>query len=218
MALAIKDGNNVDKSLKTTLDGSDEVTHHIIDNFPSGQATSANQATEIAALASILAKIIAAPSTSAKQDDIITAINAIPGGGGDATAANQATGNASLASILTKIIAAPAGAASKTHLVSAATTNATIVKASAGRLVGWRITNTNAAFRYVKLHNIATTPTAGSGVVETIGAPPSSSINGFFVAGSAFTTGIGMTTVTEAIYAGTTAVGAGDLIIDLFFA
>lgn len=36
--------------------------------LPTGAATSANQATEIAALAAILAKIITAPSTEAKQD------------------------------------------------------------------------------------------------------------------------------------------------------
>lgn len=42
-----------------------------------GDASAANQVTEIARLTSILAKIIAAPSTEAKQDAMITAINAI---------------------------------------------------------------------------------------------------------------------------------------------
>lgn len=40
-------------------------------------ATSANQATEISALAAILTKIIAAPSTEAKQDIIITALGTL---------------------------------------------------------------------------------------------------------------------------------------------
>jgi hypothetical protein len=110
------------------------------------------------------------------------------------------------------------GAASKFHLVSAATTNLTNVKASAGRLLGWRITNTNAAFRYVKLHNTAGTPTAGSGVVETIAVPPNSTAQGEIPAGSGFATGIGVSTVTGAADADTTAVGANDLIIDLYFA
>jgi hypothetical protein len=71
------------------------------------------------------------------------------------------------------------GAASKTHLISAATTNATVARAAACRFLGYRITNTNAAFRYVKLHNLATTPTAGTtAVVETIGVPGSSHIFG----------------------------------------
>lgn len=109
------------------------------------------------------------------------------------------------------------GAASKFHLVSAATTNATNVKASAGRLLGWRVTNTNAAFRYVKLHNSAGTPTAGTGVVETIAVAPNSTAQGELPAGSGFATGIAITTVTGAADSDTTAVGANDLIIDLYF-
>lgn len=110
------------------------------------------------------------------------------------------------------------GAASKFHLISAATANPTIVKNAAGRLLGWRITNTNAAFRFVKLHNIATAPTAGAGVVETIAVPPNTSVSNFIAHGSAFTTGIGLTTTALAADSDATAVAAGDLIIDLFFA
>jgi hypothetical protein len=110
------------------------------------------------------------------------------------------------------------GAASRSHLVSAASTNATSAKASAGRLLGWNITNTNAAIRYVKLHNIATAPTAGTGVVQTIGVPPTATVNYSLEGGIAFATGIGFTTVTGSADADATAVGAGDLIIDLFFA
>lgn len=111
------------------------------------------------------------------------------------------------------------GAASKTHLVSAASTNATVARNAACRLLGYRITNTNAAARYVKLHNSSTTPTAGTGVVETIGVPASSHIfGGLTTMGSAFTTGLSFTTVTGSADADTTAVGAGDLIIDLFWA
>lgn len=110
------------------------------------------------------------------------------------------------------------GAASRFHLVSAATANATSVKSSAGRLLGWSITNTNAAWRYVKLHNTASAPTAGSGVVQTIGVPPNSVREFFSEGGIAFTTGIGLTTVTGAADADTTVVGVSDLVIDLFFA
>lgn len=110
------------------------------------------------------------------------------------------------------------GAASRFHLVSAATTNATSVKGSAGRLVGWSITNVSGALRYVKLHNIATAPTAGVGVVQTITIPPNQTANHEITAGIAFTTGIGMTTVTGAADNDATGVGAAELIIDLFFA
>jgi len=110
------------------------------------------------------------------------------------------------------------GAASGTHIVSAATTNATIVKGSPGRVVGWSFANTNAAWRYVKLHNQTTTPTAGTGVVRTIAIPPNG-VNTFKIEGGiAFATGIGLTTTTGAADADTTAVGLNDIVGDLFFA
>ena len=110
------------------------------------------------------------------------------------------------------------GAASGAHIVAAATTNATIVKGSAGRVLGWSLANTNAAWRYVKLHNQTTTPTAGTGVVRTIGIAPNSVSNFSIEGGIAFTTGIGLTTVTGSADADTAAVGVGDIVGDLFFA
>lgn len=110
------------------------------------------------------------------------------------------------------------GAASGTHIVSAATTNATVVKAGAGRVLGWHLANTNAAWRYVKLHNQTTTPTAGTGVVRTIAIPPNGVADFALEGGIAFTTGIALTTVTGAADADSTAVGLNDIVGDLFFA
>ena len=110
------------------------------------------------------------------------------------------------------------GAATKFHLVSANTTNATVVKASAGRLVGYGIYNDNAATRCVKFHNQATTPTAGSGVVLSMPIPPKWRAEMSIDGGISFATGIAITTVTEIADNGTTAVGTGDLTIDLYYA
>lgn len=110
------------------------------------------------------------------------------------------------------------GAASATHIVSAATTNATVVKAGAGRVLGWSLANTNAAWRFVKLHNQTTTPTAGTGVVRTIAIPPNGVSNVTLEGGIAFATGIALTTVTGSADADATAVGAGDIVGELFFA
>lgn len=112
---------------------------------------------------------------------------------------------------------ATSGGCSKFHLVSAATTNLTNVKASAGQLYGWRAFNTNASTRYIKLHNTAGTPTAGSGVVETIAVPGGGGSNGLFDIGVAFATGIGISMVTGIADADTTAVGASDLVVDLYY-
>jgi hypothetical protein len=52
----------------------------------------------------------------------------------------------------------PITTASTFHLVSAATTNATNIKASAGTVNGWYIYNSNANARKVAFHNTAGTP------------------------------------------------------------
>jgi hypothetical protein len=103
------------------------------------------------------------------------------------------------------------------HLVSAATTNATNVKASAGQVYGWYVYNSNAAARKLVFHNTAGTPTAGASVIFAIVIPPSSAANVEFTMGLAFATGIAITTVTDLTDAGATAVGASDLIINVFY-
>ena len=110
------------------------------------------------------------------------------------------------------------GAASGAHVVSAASTNATNVKATPGRVVGWFFANTTASWRYVKLHNSTSTPTAGAGVVRTIAIPPNGVAALSMPGGIAFSFGIGLTTVTGAADLDATAVGANDIVGDLFFA
>jgi hypothetical protein len=110
------------------------------------------------------------------------------------------------------------GGLSTYHLVSAGTTNATNVKASAGQLYGWYIYNSNAAARKVAFHNTAGTPTAGASVFFSLVIPPGSGANVFSDLGIAFSTGIGITTVTDLGDSGTTVVGAGDLIVNLWYA
>jgi hypothetical protein len=115
------------------------------------------------------------------------------------------------------LVPVTSGGCSINHLISAATTNATNVKASAGQVYGWTIFNTNAAIRYVKLHNTAGAPTAGTGVVYTIGVPATGGNNITLPTGLAFSTGIAFTTVTGVADADTVAVGASDLAIDIHF-
>jgi hypothetical protein len=110
------------------------------------------------------------------------------------------------------------GAATIRHIVSAVGTNAANVKATAGRVVGWSLTNTTAAFKYVKLHNTAGVPTAGAGVVQTIGIPPNSTVANQLPGGAGYSTGIGITIVNGPADNDTTAVAANDVVGDLFFA
>lgn len=131
-----------------------------------------------------------------------------PGGAGFAVTVNSG---------LITLSPATSGGLSKFKLVSAASTNATSVKASAGQLYGFNIINTTASMKYVKLHNTAGTPTAGSGVTDVIGVPANGCAIGSYEQGVAFATGIGITTVTGAADADTTAVAANDLIINLYY-
>jgi len=104
------------------------------------------------------------------------------------------------------------------HLVSANTTNATVVKASAGQLFGWYIYNSNAAMRKLAFHNASSTPTAGASIYFTVPIPAGAAANVFSETGIAFGTGISITTVTDLTDAGTTAVGTSDLNINLWYA
>jgi plasmid maintenance system antidote protein VapI len=119
-----------------------------------------------------------------------------------------ATDQTTLTNTLGNVGAVPitTGGLSIFHLVSAATTNLTNVKASAGQLYGWYIYNSNAAARKVAFHNTAGTPTAGASMSFAIVIPPSSAANVEFTTGIAFATGIGISTVTDLTDAGTTAV------------
>lgn len=103
------------------------------------------------------------------------------------------------------------------HLVSAGTTNATVVKASAGQLYGWYIYNSNAAARKVAFHNTASTPTAGASIYFTLMIPPSSGANVFSDIGIAFSSGIAITTVTGLADSDSAAVAANDLVINLWY-
>jgi hypothetical protein len=100
---------------------------------------------------------------------------------------------------------------------SAASTNATNVKASAARLYGYHIANTSAAWRYVKLHNVATAPTAGAAVAMVIPIPPGGSVFTENTVPVAFATGLGYTIVTGAADTDATAVGASEVIGTLFY-
>jgi hypothetical protein len=103
------------------------------------------------------------------------------------------------------------------HLASAATTNATVVKASAGQLFGWYIYNSNAAARKLVFHNTASTPTAGASVFFSVVIPAGGAANVFSDVGIAFSTGIAITTVTGLADNDAVAVAANDLIINLFY-
>lgn len=117
-------------------------------------------------------------------------------------------------------VGATSGGLSKVHLVSAATTNATNVKASAGQVYAITAFNLNASPRYLKLHNTAGTPTAGSGVTDTFLIPGNTSGAGLvinFDKGIAFSTGIALTIVTGIADTDATAVAANEIVLNIYY-
>jgi hypothetical protein len=135
----------------------------------------------------------------------------------DGTTRGQRAGVTADGGLETVSIPHTSGGLTTYHLSSAATTNATVVKASAGQLYGWYIYNNNASMRKVAFHNSASTPTAGASIFMTLCIPGSSGENVMSDIGIAFSSGIAITTVTGAADNNATAVAADDLNINLFY-
>ncbi len=115
------------------------------------------------------------------------------------------------------------GGATPGKLVSAASTNATSVKASAGTLYMLTASNTNAAARYLKIYNKASAPTVGTDVpVYTFLIPGSSTGAGTNIPlpaqGIALGTGFALALTTGAADADTGAVAASEIVVNYAYA
>lgn len=107
------------------------------------------------------------------------------------------------------------------RLISAATTNATSLKASAGQVGSIICSNVNAAMRYLKLYNLATAPTVGTSTpVHVIPIPGNTAGAGCVVnfgAGLEFTTGIAYALTTGITDADTGAVAASEITVSIAY-
>lgn len=105
------------------------------------------------------------------------------------------------------------GMSSQHHLISAASTNATLVKSTPGTIGSVTGSNTNAAVRYLKVYNKATAPTVGTDTpIRTIMLPPNGTIHLDFPKGLRTSLGIGIGMTTGAAVADTGAVAAAEVI------
>lgn len=107
------------------------------------------------------------------------------------------------------------------RVISAASTNATSAKASAGQVYGWYVSNVNAAARYLKLYNKASAPTVGTDTpVMTILIPGNTAGAGATVAfenGIAFGTGIAYALTTGVADSDTGAVAANEIVAHVLY-
>lgn len=110
------------------------------------------------------------------------------------------------------------GAATVSKITAAAGTNATNVKATAGRVFGWTFYNNTAAIKVVRLYNLATAPTVGTSVpAYNVVIPPSSTVSQTLPVGAAHTTGIAYSITGAIADLDTTAVAANDVIGCIFY-
>jgi len=104
-------------------------------------------------------------------------------------------------------------------LVSAASTNATSVKSSAGTLGTILLSNTSASWRYVKFFNLSVAPTPGTSTpVWQAPIPPNSSIDiTSTVQGFRLSTGIAYAITGGSALLDNTSVGSGEVLVNLSY-
>ncbi len=118
-------------------------------------------------------------------------------------------------------IPATSGGLTISRVLSAASTNGTSVKASAGQVYAITAFNTNAAARYLKLYNKASAPTVGSDTpVLTFPIPGNTAGAGFVLnidKGIAFGTGIALAITTGIADADTGGVAANEIVVNTLY-
>lgn len=185
---------------------------------PNGSATSANSSPVV--IASDQAAVpVSGTFYQVTQPVSIAASVAVTGTFFQATQpiSGTVTANAGTGTMNVTVVSGATGGDTTFHLVSAASTNATNIKSSPGKVTGWYVYNSNASARKIAFHNTAGTPTAGASVHSSIVIPGLAAANVSFPDGIDFGTGIAITTVTELTDAGTTAVALNDLIINIYY-
>jgi hypothetical protein len=98
---------------------------------------------------------------------------------------------------------------------SAASNNATSVKASAGQVYGYEFFNIGTAWRYVKLYNKASAPapaTDNALLLRVIGIPPGGGVTRTIEKGQPFSTGIAYAIVNGITDTDNVSIGANEVI------
>lgn len=102
---------------------------------------------------------------------------------------------------------------------SSASTNATVVKSSAGNLYSISAMNTSASAKFVRIYNKTTTPTVGTDVpIIVVAIPATSSKEITYTPGLRISSGIGVAITGGAAATDNTAVAAGDVQLLVSFA
>lgn len=110
------------------------------------------------------------------------------------------------------------GGTTATKYISAANTNANNIKGSPGQVFDVEIDNVSASVRYVKLYNKASAPTVGTDIpVITLAVQPNNNRRLQVENGIAFGLGISIAMTGGQADADTTAIAAGDLVVNVMW-
>lgn len=111
------------------------------------------------------------------------------------------------------------GGLTQHKLISAASTNATSLKASAGQVYGIQVFNLNTSPRYLKLYNKASAPTVGTDTPVKVFMIPGNAAGSGIVSnwtnGVEFTTGIAYALTTGIADSDTGAVAASEIALNI---
>lgn len=181
-------------------------SHVAVTALPLGQQTSANSTPVVLA---------------SDQAAISTADSRLPATLGQKTSANSLAVVIASDNVLS-VASAPSatvGAGTFHHLISAATTNATSVKATAGNIAVLIVSNNATTKRFFKLYNKASAPTVGTDTpILTLMLAPGETIQcntGPY--GMALSAGIAYATTQLITVADTTAVAVSDMSIHMSY-
>lgn len=104
------------------------------------------------------------------------------------------------------------------RIVSAASTNATVAKASPGVVSGWVFGNVNASFRYLKLYDKASSPTVGTDTPKvTLPLPGASAGHLGLASPLSFANGIAYALTTGIQDSDTGAVAANEITVSVMY-
>lgn len=151
-------------------------------------------------------------------------VNALPAGNNNIGDVDIASGTVSVGNFpSTQNVNCTSGCSSPAALLThnavlAASTNATVVKGSAGSLQTIVVSNNSATIAYLKIYDKATAPTCGTDVPVLRFQIPATAAGPFSIVldgGRAFTNGIGYCAVTGIADNSTTAVAASAYIVTL---
>lgn len=158
-----------------------------------------------------VADLVAGLALSDAIVDQSTAASALAAGSN--AIGSLAAGAALIGAVAPSASATVGTGATNARVQSAATTNATSVKAAAGKLFGYTLYNTSAAAKFFKLYNKASAPTVGTDTpIATVLIPAGGQASYSFGMGKAFSLGIAYAITNLVADADTTVIAANDVV------